>query len=197
MDEPNNTRAMELMDMMTALGMRQIVDFPTHNLLHTLDLIFIETGSLEDSCRCYPGAFISDHRIVNLNILKKQVPHPVKEVTFRKLKNIDYAVFKQDISEACANLSLHGLNVDNAVMNSETMVKRILDEHAPEKKIKVKLRKKECWFTEQIRDQRKVVRKREKIWRKYGEEHQWLAFKIERNYFKKMIREEKSTILKK
>ena len=150
-DEPNNAIALELIDIMSALGLKQVVDFPTHNMLHTLDLIFIEAGPLEDTIRCYPGAFISDHRIVNLAIQQIRPSHPVKEVIFRKYKNINYDLFKQDLSEACASLML------NKITDLETTVNRVLDKHAPEKRIKVKLRNKLGWFTEDIRDQCKVV----------------------------------------
>ena len=55
--------------------------------------------------------------------------------------------------------------------------------------------KKNPWFTKEIRDQKRIVRNREKIWRKYREEHQWEAFKHEQTLYKNLIKYNKESTI--
>ena len=60
---------------------------------------------------------------------------------------------------------------------------------------KVSVRDKVPWFNKAIFDQRKIVRNRERKWIKYSEDHQWTAYKRERNRYKNMINYYKQSVL--
>ncbi|XP_077994476.1 uncharacterized protein LOC144448196 [Glandiceps talaboti] len=47
------------------------------------------------------------------------------------------------------------------------------------------------WDNEDIKNQKKVVRRREEVWRKYRQTHQWIAYKKCRNFLQYMIKAEK------
>ena len=57
---------------------------------------------------------------------------------------------------------------------------RVLDKHAPKMTRKLPARQPKPWFNKDIKEQKWKVLKRERIWRKYRENHQWLAFKVEK-----------------
>ena len=78
-------------------------------------------------------------------------------------------------------------NTDDLVCILKTELDRLLDLHAPIKIKYITLRRSRPWFTEDIRAQKKVVHRREKIWRKYGEEQHYTALKVEHNKYRKML----------
>ena len=69
----------------------------------------------------------------------------------------------------------------------ENKITEVLNSEVPMKLCKKIERNTQPWFNEDLRTQCKFVRSREKIWRKYKQEHQWLAFKTERDKYHKMI----------
>ena len=62
-----------------------------------------------------------------------------------------------------------------------------MDKHAPTVTRRVTVRKCELWYNNRIREQKKKVRHRERVWRKYVEDHQWKAYAEERNRLNRMI----------
>ena len=68
---------------------------------------------------------------------------------------------------------------------------RVLDEHAPMITKRLPIRQPKPWFSEDIKEQKQKVCRRERIWRRYRENHQWLAFKCERQKYREMLKEAK------
>ena len=58
----------------------------------------------------------------------------------------------------------------------ETKLKQTLDKHAPEVTKKIMARKKQHWFDENIKNLKRYMHRREKVWRRYRQSHQWKAF---------------------
>ena len=54
------------------------------------------------------------------------------------------------------------------------------------------VRKKVPWFTQEIREKKRVVHSRETIWKKYRRDDQWLALKIERSSYRQMLQKAKA-----
>ena len=54
----------------------------------------------------------------------------------------------------------------------EDKVRLLIDQHAPEtKKKKITTRDQNPWFNEEVGHQKRVVRRRERIWKRYKENH--------------------------
>ena len=66
-------------------------------------------------------------------------------------------------------------------------LQEILYRVAPSKTIKVTNKPRKPWFNEYIRDQRKVVRNRERTWKHYSSELQWKTYKTERNICNRLL----------
>ena len=62
--------------------------------------------------------------------------------------------------------------------NIERSMEKLLEEHAAEQIKTVTIRSNNPWFNNKVKELKRRVRRREKIWRKYKEEHQWSALKI-------------------
>lgn len=58
-------------------------------------------------------------------------------------------------------------------------------------------RKKNPWFNASLKQQKQLVRRRERIWRKYHQGHQWVAFSKERTKYKRMLSNNKTEKIKK
>ena len=84
-------------------------------------------------------------------------------------------------------------NLDSAMMIQvfQHELSRVLDEHAPIITKRLPTRLPKLWFNEDIKEQKQKVQRRERIWRKFKENHQWLAFKEEKQKYRGMLKEAK------
>ena len=54
------------------------------------------------------------------------------------------------------------------------------------------VRKKVPWFTQEIREKKRVVCRRETLWKKYRRDDQWQVLKIERSSYRRMLKKAKA-----
>ena len=183
--------AIYLLDAMLSLGFTQEVKSATHRLGNTLDLIFISQFSSIKFNKVMVTDMLSDHRFVvaELNIGK---PKPVcKDIQVRKVT--DTAI--RQIGEHFEDTSIiNASSINEAVHAYEKESERLMDKYCPMKKIKVVNKTRVPWFDDNAKTQRKIVRNRERCWLKYGENHQWTAYKRERTRYVNIIRHNKTQI---
>ena len=74
----------------------------------------------------------------------------------------------------------------------ETKLQTALDKHAPSKEKCITVRSSNPWFTNEIKEPKKRVRRREKIWRQYGLTSNWTVLKTERQMYKQMLKDVKT-----
>ena len=145
----------------TALGFNQVVDFETHKKGNHLDLILVEELSKLKIVKCVPGPYLSDHCTVETVLTQNREDMLRKSVTNRKLHNIDKQQFITD-------LKLQDLDLiqqpDQLVDTFEDRLRTTLDKHAPEKTKDITIRSTNPWFTNEVKEKKRVVRRREKIW---------------------------------
>jgi exonuclease III len=183
-DLENDPDAQMLIDSMEALGLDQHVKFETHDKGHILDHVYAAAISDVKVIDCIPGTFISDHRFIicSVSIEKDEVAR--KTILSRSFHKLDLDKFGEMIDFGdTSEIS----NLDILVDNMDEITTKALNHLVPEKMIRVTERKKEIWFNEDIKNQRKLVRRRERIWRHYKEDHQLRAFKVERNRLNRML----------
>ena len=154
-------------DTMVAMGLRQFVNTPTHKAGHILDHIFVEDGCKLNIPDCALGCYISDHSsiICELNILIENVQRVTK--TTRNLKSMDQDVLCRLLE---CNIA-HEISVNTKIEKLENIIRITIDQLAPAKTVTKTIRYQNTWFTDELRDQRQKVRRRERIWKKYKEEH--------------------------
>ena len=136
---------------------------------------------------CKQGPFLSDHCCIELEVA---IPKPaLKRLTITS-HNINDVVTEDLVKELDLG-TIEGEDVNVLVNQLEYKCKKALDTLAPEETKCVTIRQKKCWLTKEVLDQKRRVRRREKIWQKYKTEGTWKAFVEHRNIYNAMIREEK------
>ena len=181
-------------DTFHALGLDQHVNFPTHVHGNTLDLVFTENLSKIKVVECTQGPFLSDHCTISckMSIVKSNIKRA--KVRYRKLKNVSAKQLLDD-------MNIHKImdsdgNIDELVELLNYEAQKSMDKHAPMKEKMVTQRAKNPWYSEDIREQKRLFRNRERVWKKYKTPETWRALKVERNKYKKMLMKSKRDTLK-
>ena len=119
-----------------ALGLQQIVDFPTHVKGNTLDLIIssIESAFKVGDVKC--GPLLSDHFLISAVINFPKPETTLKEITYYKLKGIDMDQMIMDIHLDDLK-EFQTDNVNNLLKEFEDHIINAMDIHAPNKTIRV------------------------------------------------------------
>ena len=108
-----------------------------------------------------------------------------KEVSYRKINEIDLDELSQDIK---FNPNYYNnKTVDELVFVLEKTLKEALDKHASEVWRIVTVRQKAPWFNKQVLEQKRMVRKRERTWKKYKLQHQWKALYDEKKKYRSIL----------
>ena len=169
---------------MEALGL-QIQNFKsTHKCGNTLDLIISEDNDRVKVLEMQNGPYLSDHCAVEglLNITRNEVKH--KSVTFRKIKAINRDQFMSDLK-----FDVYPDNSTNDLASIlEYELERVLDLHAPVQTLSISSRKKNPWFTPEVKRQKHLVRRKEKIWRKCQQDHQFGALCVQTNKYRELLK---------
>ena len=163
---------------MEALGLYNHVNFATHNRGNTLDLVLTEVLSSLSVVTCRQGPFLSDHCSIEL---EAAIPKPALKRQTIALCNIKDVVTEDLVKELDLG-TIEGEDINDLVNQLENKCKRALDTLAPEETKCVTIRQKKCWLTKEVLDQKRMVRRREKIWQKYKQRvHGGLLYSIEIN----------------
>ena len=75
-----------------------------------------------------------------------------------------------------ADINIKGDDLGGIISEFETKLKHTLDKHAPEVTKKITERKRQPWFDDNIKNLKRYMQRREKVWRKYKQSHQWRTF---------------------
>ena len=93
LESPDTNTFLAVLD---SFGLQNHISFPIHHLNNILDLVitschdnFIESST--------PGRLFSDHNIMYFNLTTFKQPNTIKEITYRKLKNINMTNFNKDV----------------------------------------------------------------------------------------------------
>ena len=169
-NDPSDDNAMNFIETTQALALEQHVKFPTHTSGNTLDLVFTELFNGLKIQQCTHDDYISDHCIVKCNLTIKRPDITRKVLSYRKLKdnNIQHMVNSINLD--------YDDDLDGLVEQFDKELSKALDEVSP---IQTKLwtvHKSIPWFTDEVKECKQFMRRREKIWRKYKTDSTKLAF---------------------
>ena len=155
-NDANNIDVGQFLDSLEALGLKQYVNFPTHNENNTLGLII--GGEL---CQIKPmyikkSPYLSDHAVVSSLFTLRKHSLPIKEIKYRKLKAVDPDILINDMDLN----SKTGNDLEDLLMKFNSNVTLALDKHVPIKTTK------KPWHNSDLRQKLKTARNCERIWRK-------------------------------
>ena len=143
-NDDNNAEATQFNEILSTYNLTQLVQNPTHESGYTLDLVitralsnFVRNVTVEQK--------ISDHFAINCQLALKKPGIEKKEVTFRKLNQIDFDKFNLELCEKFKGFDqLCDINDLTASYNST--LREVLDKHAPEQTKVITLRNKHQGF---------------------------------------------------
>jgi exonuclease III len=190
-DRPNVKRMIETLD---TFDLIQHVTNPTHKLGNTLDLIITKKDTKLLSHKV--DEMLSDHNVLLMNINIQKPPWPVKYVNHRKLKLVEIKQIKNDIIKL-NNKIVYISDPNNLVSLYNKELTNILDKHAPMKKIKITIRNKTPWTSDEIRPDKTFKLKLERKWLRTKLTIDEQNYKRQRNKFNALLRDIRSKRLTK
>ena len=148
----------------TSAGLIQHVRGPTHNLGHTLDLIFTRDELVILSCDTVETC-ISDHYMISFSLLKQR-PEPMSITsTLRNYRKIDKVQFSNALHDLVSSQP-EGLDCESSFDWYVSGVTKVLDTYAPSETKSRPLKLRMPWFNESTLVARQHRRKAERKWRK-------------------------------
>ena len=179
-----NPDSQTYIDTMEAPRFTQHIHKPTHHLGNTLDHIYTESIDALGVRHIFLGDYISDHRLVGIEINKRKVTCKLGNQNRRPFKDLDLATFKQEFSNEAV---LQHRQIEDIWSALEKELTRTLDKLIPLTNHKSKCKPACPWYNTRILDQRKIVRNRERVFLQYRQQQQWKAFTRERNRYISML----------
>ena len=168
LDKSDDRNVKRLNRLLSAHGLKQLVIGSTHRHGHTLDVIITRSSdSLVSNIVISPPSY-SDHSLISFNI-RHHGPPIIRQTTFhRSYKNFDCTAFESDLR----NSDIYKLTLATATTNIEanqlfslydTTMGRLLDLHAPLRKITIRKDSNCPWFDGDCSASKKLTRKLERI----------------------------------
>ena len=157
-DDPEDTNASMLMDLLNSMDLVQHVGSSTQVSGHTLDLVI--TRKMDTIIRSQPVAdcFLSDHATVICDLNLSKAPITSKRVSYRKLRAIDLDSLKEDLrsSRLCESPPV---NLEDLIDCCNSTLASILDKHAPLRSRTITVRPRVPWFSNDIREAKRERRR--------------------------------------
>ena len=180
----NNPDSLAFYDTMEALGLVQHIDKPTHHLGNTLDHIYTESLDQLGVQHAFIGSYISDHRLVGIEINSKKYSKQLEDQHRCPLKELDIDTFRNEFRN---EIVMQHSNLYTIWREFDKELTRTLDKLAPPRKPRRNAKPPKPWYNPRLLGQRRIVRNREDKYIKYKQNHQWKAFTRERNRYTTML----------
>ena len=142
-------------DMMEVLGLQQHIDKPMHRLGNTLDLIYMESLDRVRVIHSFIGNFISDHRIVGIELAIRKQLEKCQSTNHRNYRDFNLNNFSQVFNN---NKLLDQSSLGEALQAFNEEMEKNPDKIAPKEGKKEHKRQNKKWYTSQLLKQRKIVR---------------------------------------
>ena len=168
-DTENHKDAKEFLRTVDTLNLFQHVTGITHTLGGTLDLLITASSDIPQNIVILDDRMGSDHNPISFQLKCSSVRAPdCITATRRKYRDIDLKTFKSDLSDALQPVVFGHMNSQEAVILYNNVMERILDKHCPAVKHRVKRRITSPWYTDELRDIKRVKRRYERAYKKHG-----------------------------
>lgn len=195
-DVANDKDAQNFTDLLDSAGLQQHISFPTHKKGHTLDLII---SNKDSSSLIHSTASItdlpSDHYAVACK-LDTPRPRPTKLlIRFRKIKQIDLAAFKVDISTSILAKEPYA-DLNGLTIQYNNTLHEILNKHAPLKERYISLRPHAPWFSDSLRQAKQHKRRLERKYLKTKLEVDRILYKEQCHLYHSLLQSAKNLFYK-
>ena len=145
----HNASVLKFHKLISAFGLKQHVETPTHTLGHTIDLVLTRS---DDALLSPPEAnqLFSDHFAVCFKYnLNKPRTSKTSTLRYRKLKQLDLAQFKKDVS-CLKDMDTSNKSLDTLVCEYNATLRSALDKHAPIITKRIKSSTVKPWYDDEV-----------------------------------------------
>ena len=183
-DVASDVDAQVFSDLLTSMGLKQHVTVPTHIRGHTLDLLITREHDPVICSAPVADRYLSDHASVLCSLNSPKPGHVVKEISYRKLKSIDFDSLCSDLTKIGIVYERLFFNLCELTSSYNSTLSSLLDEQAPLKKEKTVIsRQRVPWFnSSDIKGTITVRGKAERKWRNTNSQQDLRAFEVARNH---------------
>ena len=165
-DDPQDLNTIRLYDLLSMFNLRQIIDTPTHRAGHTLDVVILQIEDVASTTFDVNNIGLSDHFLMRFSTTLKTSKTLYKDLTYRKLNNIDMVAFRDDVKRCLSDVTSHNdddeASVGEYVSEYDRELSAVLNKHAPVVTKRVKIVENAPWFDDEYRQLRKRRRNAEK-----------------------------------
>ena len=160
-DKDGDPNTIIFKDCLESLNLACKVNFPTHELGHTLDLVILDNASSLIPM-VNQGCFISDHSLIYMELMVSRELVEPKAKMCRRLSKVDHEVLGIKLGESVDRIisNADGIDVSMLAHEYEVEIKGVLDEISPMVKVKHKTKTPFPWMTEDVK--REVALRRSK-----------------------------------
>ena len=184
MDKPHISDTILFNDLLESYNLAYKVAFSTHVSQHTIDLMLFETQSTIVS-GIRQGHLFSNHYFIHADLCIKTTKPDAKFISYRKLKNI----CDNDLAEDLRTMSLQGETIEDLVTSYNSKLSEILDKHAPLKSRRLHPCHSQHWFTDRIKEERRVRHMKKHMWKNNPTEYNLNAFYQQRRHVANIIKQ--------
>ena len=149
-----------------------------------LDHIYTESIKALGVLHSFQGDYISDHRLVGIEIDKKKHNNRLDLLPRRNYTDLTTESFSKEFNN---DTIIQHSKLEDIWTAFEKEITRTLDKLVPKVKKKLGAKPPCPWYNNSLLDQRRIVRRCERIYLKYRQQHQWIAFTRERNRYNTIL----------
>ena len=183
--DTDNANAVKFKELLNSFNLKQLVQEPTHDKRHILDLVITRTDDLDISNIRIDYSLPSDHAVVhfNINTLRPKKSSATKQ--HRNLKNLNTKKLNDDLLEV-AKKSANVDDINQLVALYNTSLLESIDKLAPTKTKHIVAKDRPSWFTSDQLKRRQELRSLERKWRKSRRQIDHQIFIEARNNYTKL-----------
>ena len=154
------------MELLDSVNLDQNISKPTHHSGHTLHFILTRPDQAHSHVDI-SDILLSDHSAVTFSLPISKPPLPRKELSYRRIKAIDVDAFVSHI-EKSRLFSLETVDPDVLADTYNSVLREILNQHAPLKTNVITIHPTAPWYSDDIMTAKKEWQRAEKKWREAG-----------------------------
>jgi hypothetical protein len=161
-DQPQDCVAASFLDTLYVYDLKQHVCAPTHIGGHTLDLLLTRMTDNVISAISIHDDLPSDHAAVKCFIGIARPAASRKSISSRKLREVDTELLRKDIQTSSLNALQPSDSVNDSSTKFFTVLRSIIDNHAPVTSRTVVLRPHAPWYCDALREAKRDKRRYER-----------------------------------
>ena len=174
LDLKDESATIKFVGILEEFGYKQHVMVPTHIKNHTLDVLItkertslIESLEVRDPGLCNSqGLVVKDHFALNAVLHVSKPAKQRKTIRYRDFGNLNQEEFRLAVRKSNLTSEAEHLNTGALIQRYNGTLTDLLDQHAPFKTKQITVGKIPPWSSQEINLEKRIMRRRERLWRK-------------------------------